>query len=173
MTGDGRYARGAREKAAARRATATEEHEELVISQALSVLVPPILQTHCKDWVQFSNFQTLCVLVKMNPLVGMQLTPLAQTLKTVIVAEEGTAAQPLFTLIGLLANYEERFPRIKCGGERHRPDSHFSGSPARALHDVGMTTAVANWLCGSTSTMKTWTLHRQFCTWQMAVGLAR
>lgn len=153
--------------------TATEEHEELVISQALSVLVPPILQTHCKDWVQFSNFQTLCVLVKMNPLVGMQLTPLAQTLKTVIVAEEGTAAQPLFTLIGLLANYEERFPRIKCGGERHRPDSHFSGSPARALHDVGMTTAVANWLCGSTSTMKTWTLHRQFCTWQMAEGLAR
>ena len=149
--------------------TATEELEDLIISQALTVLVPPILQTHCKDWVQFANFQVLCLLVKANPLVGLQLTALAPTLKTVLVAEEGTAPQPLFSLIGLLANYEELFPRTKGT----RPDSTFSGSPSQALHDAGMTTAIAHWLCNSASTMPTWTRHRQLCIWNIAEGISQ
>lgn len=45
---------------------ATEEHEELVIAEALAVLVPPLLSAECVDWVQWSHLGMIHNLVQSN-----------------------------------------------------------------------------------------------------------
>ena len=151
---------------------ATEANEELIITEALAFLVPPILSANCKDWIQWSHIGLMTALVSTKPLVGLQLFPLAPTLQRIAVDEMGSAPLPLFTLLGQLARYEDSFPRTKSA----RPDSQRVLSPAVALHEAGVTGAVVSWLSdsgGAGRVMDSWTPSRRLCVWQIAEGLAR
>ena len=150
-----------------------EANEELIITEALAVLVPPILSPNCKDWIQWSHLGLMNELVKTKPLVGLQLSPLAPMLQRIAVAEMGSAPLPLFLLLGNLARYEDTFPRTKSA----RPDALHAISPAAALHEAGITGAVVSWLDSPTGgagrTMDSWTLSRQLCVWKIAEGVSR
>lgn len=166
----------------------SEEHEELIITEALAVLVPPVLHQQCYDWVQWSHFELMSTLVSEKPLVGLQLTSLAPTLQRIAVQELGTGPTPLYELMGKLARYEDDFPRTKAahsirdaGGTRTdvldpRSDSTNVHSPAFALHAAGVTASVVTWIRPGPDgkrAMDTWTPGRQICVWQIAEGLAR
>ena len=61
--------------------TSAEEREQLVVMQAVSVLVPPLMRTECDDWIQWSNLGMLRFLVAEHPSSGTELSFLGAPLR--------------------------------------------------------------------------------------------
>lgn len=153
----------------------SEQQENMIINEALAVLMPPVVSTQCFDWVQWSHFEMMVTLVSIKPQVGLQLSSLAPTLQRIAAAELGTGPTPLYQLMGKLARYEDDFPRTK-GVKGVRADSMSMHSPAHALHAAGVTDTVAGLIKAGPDkkrAMDSWTPSRQICVWQVVEGLAR
>jgi len=161
----------------------TEDKQELIINEALAVLVPPVQSDKCHDWIQWSHLGLMEKLVTVSPLVGLELISLCPTLRHIATTEKGTAPLTLFQLLGKLAKYEDVFPRSKAKSSNAnlvlngRSDALESNSPATELHEAGMTRDLVNWITVPSGEQERiidkWTGAKQLCVWEVVEGLAR
>ena len=102
--------------------TSAEEREQLVVMQAVSVLVPPLMRTECDDWIQWSNLGMLRFLVAEHPSSGTELSFLGAPLRrryataTPLLRHCYATATPLLRRRSVAAP-----PPLRCRSRRSPP----------------------------------------------------